>query len=81
MSEKKDVLKARFVDVILELGIGCLLAAIIIGKVAMPQIMSVTTVGWDAYSVLVWGVFPLVLVSAMLMAIIYHVKYGAWPSR
>ena len=77
MVEKK-IVKARFIDVILELGIGCLLAAIIIGKVAMPQIMAVTTVGWDAYTVLVWGVFPLVLVSAMLMAIIYHVKYGAW---
>ena len=78
MYEKK---KARFVDVILELGIGCLLAAIIIGKVAMPQIVAVSTTGWDPYTILVWGVFPLVVVSAMLMAIIYHVKYGAWPVR
>jgi hypothetical protein len=67
------------IDVVFELGLSTLLGAIIIGKVAIPNLLAVSTSGWDAYSVLVWGVGPLVVVSAWMMAIIYHVKYQAWP--
>jgi hypothetical protein len=81
MFEKVKKLKARLIDTVIELGIGVLVGAIILGKVAIPQLVAVTTVGWDAYSVLLWGVMPLIVVAAMMMAIIYHVKYGAWPSR
>ena len=81
VKEKVKGMKARLIDTVIELGIGVLIDAIIVGKVAIPQLVSVSTSGWDAYSVLVWGVMPLIVVAAMAMAIIYHVKYGAWPGR
>ena len=71
--------RCYLIDVVFELGLSSLLGAIIIGKVAIPNLLAVSTAGWDAYSVLVWGIAPLVVVSAWMMAIIYHVKYQAWP--
>jgi len=72
--------RCRLIDTLIELGIGSLVGAIIIGKVAIPQLVAVSTSGWDAYSILLWGIMPMIIVAAMMMAIIYHVKYGAWPS-
>ena len=76
---KKNPIRCNLIDVIFELGLSTLIGAIIIGKVAIPNLIAVSTTGWDSYSVLVWGVAPLVVVSAWMMAIIYHVKYQAWP--
>lgn len=80
MSEKK-VLKARFVDVLMELGLGLLFVAILIGKVAIPAFIVVSTAGWDSNVILVWNLIPLILVGSVGMAIIYHVKYGFLPVR
>lgn len=71
--------RCYLVDTVIELGIGVLVGAIIIGKVAIPQLIAVSTSGWDSYSVILWGVMPLICVAALGMAVIYHVKYGAWP--
>jgi len=72
--------RCRLIDTIIELGISSLMAAIIIGKVAIPQLNAVSTSGWDPYSALLWPLIPFIVLAALAMAIIYHVKYGAWPS-
>lgn len=71
-----EKLKARLVDTVIEIGISSLIGAIIIGTIAIPRLIAVSTVGWDAYSVILWGLFPLILVGAWFMAVINRVKYG-----
>ena len=81
MLETVKVLKARFVDTMIELGLGFLIGAILIGRVALPQFYLVSTAGWDTYTILVWPLLPFVLVAGIALAVIYHVKYQAWPGR
>ena len=71
-----EKLKARLVDTVIEIGISSIIGAIMIGTIAIPRLIAVSTAGWDAYSIILWGLFPLILVGAWFMAVINRVKYG-----
>lgn len=72
----QGVLRANLIGTVMDIAIGTLLAAVIIGRVSLPAIMAVTTEGWDIYSVLLWGLLPLVVVAALLTAIYNRAKFA-----
>jgi hypothetical protein len=74
--KKCKVTKARLIGTILDIGISTLLGAIIIGKVALPTFYDVATTGFDAYTLLIWGVMPLVAVVAWMTALYNRAKYA-----
>ncbi len=72
-------IRANLIDAIIEIGLSLLIGAVILGKTALPTFYAIATTGWDTYTILLWGLLPLVAVCGFMMAIIYHVKYQAWP--
>ncbi len=68
--------KARLIPLVLDIGISTLLGAIIIGKVALPTFFSVSTSGFDAYTLLLWGVMPLICVAAWAIGLYNRAKYA-----
>jgi hypothetical protein len=72
----KQTVKARLIGTILDIGISCLLGAIIIGNVSLPAFYAVSTGSFDAYTILVWGLMPLVVVAGWLTATYNRAKYA-----
>lgn len=72
--EKK--VQANLIATILDIGISVLLGAVIIGKVALPTFFAVSTAGFDAYTILIWGIMPLVIVAAWLTATYNRAKFA-----
>ncbi len=72
----KTLIKAKLIGTVIDLGIATLLAAVLIGKVTIPTFMAVSTAGFDTYTVLVWGLIPLVLALAFLTAMYNRAKYA-----
>jgi hypothetical protein len=68
--------EAKLIGTVLEIGISLLLGAVVIGKVSLPAFYAVATTGFDVYTLLVWGIVPLVAVAAMLTAIYNRAKYA-----
>lgn len=68
--------KAHLVGTVLDIGISTLLAAVIIGNVSLPTFYNVATGSFDTYTLLVWGIFPLVVVAALLTAVYNRAKYA-----
>jgi hypothetical protein len=48
----------------------------VIGKVSLPTFYAVSTSGFDAYTVLVWGLIPLVGVAGWMVATFNRAKYA-----
>lgn len=69
-------LKARLVGTVIELGISLLLGAVIIGQVSLPVFYGIATGSFDAYTLIVWGIMPLVAVAAWLTAMYNRAKYA-----
>jgi hypothetical protein len=74
--EKPKTLKARLIGTVLDIGISLLLGAIVIGKVSLPAFYDIATGDFDIYTVLVWGVIPLIAVAAWLTATYNRAKYA-----
>ena len=72
--------KAYLVEEVIEMAIGTLLFALFMGNISIPQFYSVSTSGWDANAILIWGIIPTVAFVAYIMLMFYHVKYHAWPA-
>ena len=72
----QGVLRANLIGTVMDIAIGTLLAAVIVGRVSLPTLVSVSTSGWDTYTVLLWGIFPLVVVAALLTAVYNRAKYA-----
>jgi hypothetical protein len=71
---------ARLVEEIAELAIAIFLYAILMGQIAIPMFLTVSTTTWDTYSKLLWVIIPTVAIVVFIQAMFYHVKYGAFPS-
>lgn len=76
MEQKKVYVKANLIGTVMDIGISTLLGAIIIGKVCLPTFFAVSTSGFDAYTLLVWGIIPLVCVVAWMTALYNRAKYA-----
>ena len=72
----KKTVKAKLIGTVLDIGISLLLGAVVIGKVALPTFFAVGTSGFDPYTILVWGIMPLVVVAAWLTATYNRAKYA-----
>jgi hypothetical protein len=75
-NEKEATLKARLIPLVIDIGVSTLMGAIIIGKVALPTFYAVSTSGFDAYTILLWGVMPLVAVAAWMTGLYNRAKYA-----
>ena len=73
---ERKTLKAKLIGTVLDLAISTLLGAIIIGKVSLPAFYAVVTTNFDPYTLLIWGIIPLVLVAAWLTAMYNRAKYA-----
>jgi hypothetical protein len=76
MKEQKKTLKAKLIGTVIDLAISTLLGAIIIGNVSLPAFYAVTTGSFDTYTLMIWGVIPLVLVAAWVTAMYNRAKYA-----
>lgn len=72
----KKTVKAKLIGTVLDIGISTLLGAIILGKVSLPAFYAVATGGFDEYTLLVWGILPLVAVVAWMTALYNRAKYA-----
>ena len=75
-SEVKERIRAKLIGTVMEISIGLLLVAVLLGKVALPTFYAVATTGFDAYTVLIWGIIPLVAAVAVLTAVYNRAKYA-----
>lgn len=73
---QKTTIKAKLIGTVLDLAISTLLGAILIGNIVLPQFYAVATGSFDTYTVLLWGVVPLVLVAAWVTAMYNRAKYA-----
>jgi hypothetical protein len=73
---EKTTMKARLIGTVIDIAISLLIVAILLGKVALPTFYAVATGGFDEYTVLVWGVIPLIASLAILVAIFNRAKYA-----
>jgi hypothetical protein len=73
---EKTTMKARLIGTVIDIAISLLIVAILLGKVALPTFYAVVTSGFDEYTVLVWGVIPLITSLAILVAIFNRAKYA-----
>jgi hypothetical protein len=75
LSESKPM-KARLIGTIFEISIGILFCGIMLGKVALPAFYAVSTSGFDAYTLLIWGLLPLVATVAVATAVYDRAKFA-----
>lgn len=75
-NKPKKTMKARLIGTVLDIGISLLLGAAVIGQVSLPQFYAVATGSFDPYTLLVWGLVPLVAVAAWLTATYNRAKYA-----
>lgn len=73
---KSGTIRSNLIGTIIDIGIATLMAAVLIGRVAIPTFMAVPTAGFDAYTVLIWGITPLVVSAAVLTAVYNRAKYA-----
>ena len=76
MTEKKTTIRANLIGTVLDIGISLLLGSVIIGKVALPTFYTVVTSSFDPYTLLVWGILPLIGVAAWGVATYNRAKYA-----
>lgn len=70
------VVKANLIGTIIEIGISVLLCSVMVGQVALPVFYATATGSFDAYTLVLWGLFPLVVVAAILTATYNRAKYA-----
>jgi hypothetical protein len=73
---EKTVKAHDLLGAIVDISIGLLFAAIMLGKVALPTFYGVTTGTFDSYTLLIWGLLPLGAVAAVLIATFNRAKYA-----
>lgn len=71
---------AYLVEEIAEMCIAIFLYAILMGNIAIPMWLTVSTAGWGTYAPLLWTIIPTVAIVVFIQAMFYHVKYGAYPA-
>jgi len=76
MTDEVQTKKARLIGTVIDIAISLLIVAILMGKVALPTFYAVLTGSFDEYTVLVWGVIPLISSLAILVAIFNRAKYA-----
>lgn len=59
-----------------EAGIALLLWSVIFGQVVYPQWIAVTTTGWNAYAIILWGITPFVALAALILRLVDTAKAG-----
>jgi uncharacterized membrane protein YbhN (UPF0104 family) len=60
---------------VIEIAIAILVLAILVGIVAFPIFFGVSTAGWGANNVLIWGVVPTVVLATIIIGLVYHFKH------
>lgn len=73
---EKQPIKARLIPLVIDIGVSTLIGAIMIGKVALPTFYAVSTSGFDAYTLVLWGVMPLIAVAAWMTGLYNRAKYA-----
>lgn len=73
---KNGPARAYFIAWVTETAIGTLLFALLFGNIAMPQILAVVTSGWDTYSIIIWGVVPLICIAGFIVRVIRSAQSG-----
>jgi hypothetical protein len=71
---------AHLVEEVVEIGIAVVMYSIVMGSIAIPQFMTVSTAGWPTYAALLWVLIPTVAIIVFIQAMFYHVKYGVYPA-
>ena len=66
----------RLDELAIGIGIFLLVAAIIIGKNALPIFFQTCTSGWDPTTVTVWIVLPIVGVAVLVIGVIKTIQEG-----
>jgi hypothetical protein len=74
--DPKDRLTAWFMSWVFEACFGTFMFAILFGNVVWPQWKAISTAGWDAYSLLLWGFMPFVCLAVFIMRLIDSAKQG-----
>jgi uncharacterized protein (DUF983 family) len=70
------VARASLTTIAIEIGVLLLVVAIIIGKVAMPIFMGTNTSGWDATTIIIWGIVPIVAFVVIILLLLRQVRGG-----
>ena len=70
------VLQAKYglIEDTMEIGATLLIIAIIIGGVDLPLFYNVSTTGWGAPVIVMWGVITIVAIAVLIMMIIDKMK-------
>lgn len=61
---------------VIEISIAVLILAILVGIVAFPIFFDVSTAGWGANNILIWGVLPTVALAVIIVGIVQHFRSG-----
>lgn len=69
-------MRAYFIAWVTETAVGTLLFAIMFGQIAMPQLLAVVTSGWDTYSIIIWGVVPMICIAGFIVRVIRSAQSG-----
>jgi hypothetical protein len=61
-------------DVIIEIGISFIIMPLFLG-IALTQMANTSTIGWDSYSLMMWGLLGMIFIASMIIAVMSHAKY------
>jgi len=50
--------------------VGLTIAIVLVTSVVLPQVFNANTSGWDAASVAMWGIVPIVIIAGVILYIL-----------
>jgi len=68
--------KIRFVDVVVDIALGLMMATIFV-RIGFNLFFASSTAGWDANTILLWGAIPWIVLAAIFIAFL---RYARNPS-
>jgi len=50
--------------------VGLVIMIVLVSSVVMPQVFNANTTGWDAASVAMWSIIPIVIIAGVILYIL-----------
>ena len=75
MTDGKDYQNDKgLIDTVIEIGIAVIIMPLFMG-IALTRMAQQSTLGWDSYSIMMWGLLGMIFIAANIIAVVSFAKY------
>lgn len=61
--------------IVTEVAVSLIVAAILVGSIALPIFFGTNTTGWGATNIIVWGVIPTVSLAVIIIGLVRYFEH------